>query len=273
MREPVYFVHITDTHIGPTPTFSRHGHQSYACARRLVEIINGLPVPPDFIIHTGDVVDEPDPRAYALAAQVFTQLASPVYYVTGNHDTAPNILTYLPMGPRQPAIVDPDYLCYRFEVKGYRFLVLDGHIPNEDVPHGWLPAAQMAVLQAEAADVNGPPLIIFNHFPALPINAPWIDANLPLGNGAEVHGTLACLLPRLRAVFLGHVHQNIQTWRDGVLYVAAASAFSQFTAWPTDRQIGLDTDHLPGFNFVHLLPDQTIIRQHTFPRPMRKEPS
>lgn len=267
MSKPLYFVHITDTHIGPTPTFSRHGHESYACARRLVEIINGLPAPPDFIIHTGDVVNEPDPRAYALAAQVFTQLASPVYYVTGNHDTAQGIAAYLPMAPRQPAIVDPDYLCYHFEVKGYRFLALDGHLPDEDGPRGWLPASQMAVLQTEAADVNGPPLVIFTHFPALPLNAPWIDANLRLGNGAEAHQAFVRLLPRLRAVFLGHTHQNIQTWRDGVLYVTAASAFFQFTAWPTDVEIGLDPDHLPGFNFIHLLPDQTIIRQHTFPRP------
>lgn len=267
MPEPVYFVHITDTHIGPTPTFSRHGHESYACAKRMVEIINGLPVRPDFIIHTGDVVNDPDPQAYTLAAQLFVRLTSPVYYVTGNHDTAQNIVAYLPMGPRQPATFDPDFLCYRFEVKGYRFLVLDGHIPDEDAPHGFLPPPQMTVLEAEAEDVNGPPLIIFNHFPALPLNAPWMDANLCLCNGPAVHQALVRLVPRLRAVFLGHVHQNMQTWREGVLYVTAASTFSQFTAWPTDVEIGLDPDHLPGFNFVHLLPEQTIIHQHTFPRP------
>ncbi|UCG26182.1 MAG: metallophosphoesterase, partial [Chloroflexota bacterium] len=59
----VYFVHISDTHFGPTANFSRHGHCPVPCARRVVEIINSLPQRPDFVIHTGDVVTEPDPDA------------------------------------------------------------------------------------------------------------------------------------------------------------------------------------------------------------------
>jgi 3',5'-cyclic-AMP phosphodiesterase len=84
----MYFVQISDTHIGPTQDYERHGYASYPCAERLVELLNNLPVKPEFVIHTGDVVTEPDPRSYRLAAELFARLELPIYYVNGNHDTA-----------------------------------------------------------------------------------------------------------------------------------------------------------------------------------------
>ena len=58
----------------------------------------------------------------------------------------------------------------------------------------------------------------------------------------------------------------MQTLRDGILYVAVASAFAQFNAWPEDVNVRYDPVHPPGFNFVHLLPAQTIIHQHVIAR-------
>ncbi|HZD11805.1 MAG TPA: metallophosphoesterase, partial [Candidatus Binatia bacterium] len=93
--QTAYFVHISDTHIGPSTRYERHGHNSYRCARRVVEIINRLPQRPDFVIHTGDVVTDPDAKAYRLAAGVFAQLDVPIYYVVGNHDRAQDIHHFL----------------------------------------------------------------------------------------------------------------------------------------------------------------------------------
>jgi 3',5'-cyclic-AMP phosphodiesterase len=86
-------------------------------------------------------------------------------------------------------------------------------------------------------------------------------------NGSELHTALLPARDRLRGVFHGHVHQNMQTVRDGILYVSVASVFSQFSAWPSEVVTGYDPEHLPGYGFVHLLPEQTIVHQHTFPRP------
>jgi hypothetical protein len=59
----------------------------------------------------------------------------------------------------------------------------------------------------------------------------------------------------------------MQMMRDGIVYASTASAFSQFAAWPGAIDPNTDPDHLPGYSFVHLLPQQTIIHHHTFPRP------
>lgn len=265
-EDVVYFVHISDSHIGPKRDYAQHEHLSWPCSVRVVEIISNLPVQPDFVIHTGDVVTDPHPAAYRLAAETFSRLKVPVYYATGNHDRPEDLHHFLRMGPKTDLFPGRNTLAYRFEVKGYRFLVLDGRGPDEIDPHGVLSDEQLAVLREEAGP-DGPPLTIFLHYPTLPLNSPWMDQNMRLLNWQSFHEALLPARDRLRGVFNGHVHQNMQTRRDGILYVSVASLFSQFFAWPTDTDTGFDPDHPPGFNFVTLQPRQTIIHQHVFPRP------
>jgi Icc protein len=270
--ESVYFVHISDTHIGTTADFRRHGHTSLPCAERVVEIINAMPVRPDFVIHTGDVVAEPFSPAYQLAAETFAALEMPIYYANGNHDTAEDIRRHLPMGPLEWAGSDPGRLSYTFEVKGYRFLVLDARGPDDIDPHGLLPESQLELAAQEASEhgslaEDAVPLVVFVHYPVLPLNSIWMDEKMLIMNGEELHRTLLPARERLRGVFHGHVHQHMQSTREGIIYYSVASVFSQFTAWPIDVDTRFDTDHQPGYGFVHMLPDQTIVHQHTFPRP------
>lgn len=264
--ETVYFVHISDTHFGPTADYGRNGFIPYPCAQKLVDLINHLPTKPDFVIHTGDVATHPTPEAYTLAAETFARLTVPIYYVVGNHDTARHIHHLLPMGPKVDLSDSLDVLSYAFEVKGHRFLVLDGRGPDEIDPHGLFSEAQLELARREATP-DGPPLTIFMHYPLHPLNSPWMDQNALALNGAVMHQALLPARERLRGVFYGHIHQAMQTLRDGILYVAGASAFAQFTAWPTDQEPYSDADYPPGYSFVHLLPEQTIIRQHGFLRP------
>jgi Icc protein len=264
--EIVYFVHISDTHFGPTADYSRHGHYPAPCARRVVEIINNLPQRPDFVVHTGDVVTEPDSAAYRLAAETLAPLEAPIYYVVGNHDTAADIRRYLPMGNKEDVDPDPDRLSYAFEVRGYRFLVLDARGPDAIEPNGLLPDSQFEVLAREA-DPEGPPLTVFLHYPVLAMNSIWMDEHMPVLNGEALHQALRPARNRLRGVFHGHVHQHMQIVRDGIRYSSTASVFSQFTAWPGDVEVEINRDEPPGYSFVHLLPDQTIVHHHSFPRP------
>lgn len=266
MIETLYFVHMSDTHFGPTTGYSLHGHTPLTCTQQLVDLINHLPVTPDFVIHTGDVVTDPHPDSYALAAETFAQLDVPIYYVNGNHDAAQDMRKYLDMGPSENLTADPALLSYAFEVKGFRFLVLDARGPREIDPQGYLSPEQMAIVRHEA-QAEGPPLAIFVHYPVLPLDSPWMDSNMLIVNGEEFHQALLPARERLRGVFHGHVHHSMQTIRDGITYVAVGSALTQFTAWPHEVIVGYDAQARPAFNFVHLTAQQTIVHQHTFPRP------
>ena len=263
--KPVYFVHLSDTHFGPTEAYARQGHRSHPYARQVIDMVNHLPTPPDFVIHTGDVTTHPTEAAYRLAAETFAALKFPIYYATGNHDRSADIHRYMPMGPKTDCQPGTDTLSYTFEVRGERFLVLDGRGPDPIDPHGLLSPQQMEVLRREATP-DGPPLTLFTHYPALRLNSPWMDANRRIFNGEEMHQALLPARNRLRAVFYGHVHNSMQTLRDGILYCAVASTFAGFTAWPNEEMIRADHDAMPAFNFVQCLPDQTIIQQRPFGR-------
>ena len=265
--EIVYFVHISDSHIGPSTEYVRHGHNAYRCLTAIVEQINSLPTKPDFVIHTGDVVAEPDSDSYRLAADVFSKLNVPIYFVTGNHDRARDIHRFLPMGPKQILSKNLDVLTYAFEVKNFRFLVVDARGPDEIDPHGLLSDEMLTILRNETSE-DGPPLTLFSHFPVQPLNSIWMDAYMLVINGEQMHEMLVRVKDRIKGVFYGHVHQNMQTLKDGILYVAVGSTFSQFSAWPNDTKTGFDPLHPPAFNFVHLMSNKTIIHQHIIPRPL-----
>lgn len=264
--ETVYFVQISDSHLGPVPGFASHGSLALPAAQRLVDRINQLPFKPDFVVHSGDITNEPHPAAYTLAAETFSRLKAPVYFVRGNHDDAADIVKYMAMGPRHDIATDRGRLTYRFDVKGVRFLVLDTQGPPQSQPQGHLSAEQLKLLRREAA-AAGPPLAIFLHHPLLPMDSTWMDANMLVMNGEEVHDALLPARHRIRGVFHGHTHQSTQTLRDGILYVAAASNYSQFSSWPHDEDVQHIADEAPGFNFVRLMARQTMIRQHRYPAP------
>ncbi len=263
MPSLLYFVHITDTHIGPSRGYSLHGNLALPYAQRLVDSINALPTKPDFVIHTGDVVTDPHPESYRFAAETLEKLRVPIYYVAGNHDDAIDMRRELIAEPCEWLNDAPDVLSYAFERKGYRFVVLDACGPAEIDPQGLLSDQQLAVARREAQP-DGPPLIIFMHYPTLPMDSPWMDGSMRVQNWRELHAALLPARERIRGVFYGHVHRSMQTLRDGILYVAAGSSLTQFTAWPSDQTTGYAAYAPPAFNFVHLLPEQTIIHQHTF---------
>ncbi len=264
--EPVLFAHISDTHFGPSRDYSRHGFTALPCAERLVALLNDLPARPDFVVHTGDVVTEPDERSYALAAEVFARLELPIYYATGNHDTAAQIRRWLPMGPRQALAGHDGPLSYAFELRGQRFLVLDARGPDRIDPRGLLYYGQLAVLDRELGP-DGPPLTVFCHFPPLPMGIPWIDETMLILNGAELHQRLVACGGRLRGLFFGHIHQAVSFYRDGVLYSAAPSAFAQLGGLPTDHVARVDPEAPPGYQLVRVSAEGTTVRVCAFERP------
>jgi DNA repair exonuclease SbcCD nuclease subunit len=259
---PLYFVHISDTHIGHERELKVHNQLPFFQAEQIVNVVNNMAVLPDFVIHTGDVVNDPSPEAYQLASEVFTKLKVPIYYVTGNHDNAVDIHQYLPMGTKEDLTTNRNFLFYRFEEKGYEFLVLDGKGANDIDPQGLLPKNQLTYLN-KVVNEGEKPLIIFIHFPALPMNSYWFDNNMLLQNGILFHEAIRDS-QRLRGVFHGHIHQSMQTIQDRVLYVSGASTFAQFMALPEDSEIHFDSDYNPGYGLVHVLPEKLIIHQHTF---------
>ncbi len=261
----VYFAHITDTHLRDGVDDTLYGRRPYTCTAQLVDILNTLPQKPDFVVHTGDVVDMPSAAAYSHARELFGRLTMPVYFAAGNHDNVAMMRDYLPFAPYHSfSDASDERLVYAFEVGDERFLVLDARgVGYRPLPQGWLPEAQLALLKKEmAADTR--PLTIFIHYPILSVNSRPTDTHMLVMNGEAVHQALLPGRERIRAVFHGHIHRPFQTVRDGILYTAASSAIAQLDVWPADTTISSASAEPVGFSFVHCLPQHTLIQPHTF---------
>lgn len=258
----VHFVHISDTHIGPTPDFTLYGVRTLPALERVVDRINALPVRPDFVVHTGDVAAKPDPEAYRLTASVMGRLSAPVYYVTGNHDRSQDLRALLPMGPKVDLVEGEDALAYRFDLGGHRIVVLDGRGPDAIDPHGLLPESQLEALRRELS-AGIAPVTVFVHFPPVALHSPWLDRDMLLLNGPDLHRVLVEGRERIRGVFFGHAHRGMQVFRDGVLYSSVGSPFCQFTAWPGDEKPGMEAGGPGCFNFVTLTPGGCLVKEHT----------
>lgn len=257
------FVHISDTHIHSDPTYTGElvSFTSRASVNNLIQHINDLPFPVDFILHTGDVMTDPvQVEEYHVAREILGNLRAPVYYVPGNHDT-PEMLQVGLLGRDLNLAKRPYY--YEFEVNGVQIVCLDSSIYGGHA--GFIDERQLSWLDDICSTPDSRPLVVGVHHHILPLEAPWLD-NIMMTNGIEVHHTLLKAKNRLRGVFFGHIHENTITIRDGISYISTLSSWFQTRTWYGQTDPGRDPVVDPGFNVVTLTKADTLIRGYRLPK-------
>lgn len=254
------FVHISDTHISADPHYNDYDapHTPLIGAQALVHQLNHLPFAPDFVLHTGDVAYDKDEQSYQAARDILSAINAPVYYLAGNHDD-PAALQRTMLG----AEVGQDPFEYEFEVNGVQIVTVDSNRPAEP-PRGKVSADQLVRLERIARADDDRPLVVATHHNALPVGTVWWDEYMRLENGADFHRALLPARDRLRGVFFGHVHQNTDTLRDGILYVSTTSSWTQIFNYPGQIETENERAALPGFSVVTITRDQTYIRRHRY---------
>lgn len=280
MADPLLnFVHISDTHllkpdtthdfsdIEPGSTWSLYAQQIMAlpydtrtAAQALVREINALPVKVDFVLHTGDVFNDPaSPDDYRDAAEIFSAVKYPIYYLPGNHDDTAGLQRVL-QGRDPAASFD-----YQFEVNGVQFICLDSNDRTGVYPphSGWLDDNQLTWLEAICAADDGRPLVVALHHHPFAIDVAPLD-ELRLYNGDALHQILLTARHRLRGVFFGHVHHPFDVVQDGIFYSSAASAWYQFAGWPEYGIASVIEGANPGFSLVTITRERTFVRRHTY---------
>jgi 3',5'-cyclic AMP phosphodiesterase CpdA len=226
MSAPVRFAHISDTHIKPEGI-----DRSQRFADVLAEIQAG---DYDFVIHTGDLMDEPS----AWAARAFKAICSPVqipiYVVPGNHD-----VYNPPMGDVEApwwaklevnSCLEAQYegwfgaAWYSVSCRGVHLVGMNSLILNSGLPEE---AEQWAWLEETLKELGGldEKVVLFTHLPLF-INEP--DERLDVHDFANRYLVIAppgrerllglVRQHRVTAVFSGHIHapwQKVHTWSEG----------------------------------------------------------
>lgn len=257
MSTPVCsFIQISDSHIGPDPSFVLYGKNTRKCAQCVIDRVNGFDSPVDFVVHTGDVLNRPRPESLSQAREVFSTVRFPLYMTTGNHDTSLTTDSLL----QQPVNRLHHAGCsYWFERNGCRFVALDTRGPDEIDPHGVFDTDREKALKSALAGYEGQ-VVVFTHFPPLPLDSVWHDRDMLMIEGDRMHKVLKKSSARIAGVFFGHLHRHIMIFRDGIPYVSAASTFCQFGALPSDKQTRFEQDAPVSFNYVSIMKDSVVVK-------------
>ena len=219
MRKP-FFIQISDTHLFADPTHRLWEIAPDPLLDLTIDAVCALDERPEFILMTGDCSGDGTVASYLRLAQKLARIDAPKYYLPGNHDNAA-IMSPILMGKEIPKNAK---LTQTFEACGWRFILLDSAVPNEDA--GMIGDAQRDWLRsALSRDLHTPTVVAVHHNP-VPVGSKWLDSMTI----ADANALVAILdtAPQVRAVVFGHVHQALEVERGGTLYLGAPSTFFQF---------------------------------------------
>ena len=230
--ERIKFGFITDVHC-----YSKFNNDegkwdiNWRCTRPMNEFVNTMnnEFKPDFVIESGDMVDGRDrlgEDGFLKAKNIYDMVKAPKFYVLGNHET--NNFTK----DRWKEIVGYNKTYYYFDLKGYRFIVLDGNNTYKDVnnpkevismepwmePHsykGMIDEEQMQWLKKTLEESGDLKKIVFIHEPPLNETVGEIRDDIfinpePLRELFSSYG--------VKAVFSGHIEELCNVDINGVKY-------------------------------------------------------
>ncbi len=216
----LHFVQISDSHMG----FNKAANQDVAGTfKTAVEKINALPVPPEFILHTGDISHLSKPEEFDAVEQILKScIAKDVFYVPGEHDVIndENATNFLQRFGKGAGGVG----WRTFEKKGVRFFGLVNVLNLKAGGLGWLGSEQLEWLEKELRPLSAStPIVVFAHIPLWSVYPQW-------GWGTEDSAQALRYLKRFGSVTVlnGHIHQTMQKVEGHVTFhTAASTAFPQ----------------------------------------------
>ncbi|MDG5817038.1 metallophosphoesterase [Chitinispirillales bacterium ANBcel5] len=263
----VSFIHISDTHLGENKDFILYNQNTYQKTTNLIKAINSFSAPVDFVIHTGDVVNEPTKASYELVKDIFSSLNHPILYVTGNHDYPEHISWLNSSNQSGFDLVPLTAGSYHFNYGHYKVLSLDCKGSPQIDPHGDFGYLQEKDLVWFLRRFDDDPKIIFTHFPPVSLDVPWIDREMLLFNGERFHDTLLKYGNNVLGVFIGHIHHRLVLNKDGILYTSAPSPICQFNISPLDQKVAFDCNVPASFNYITLVNNNILIKEITTESP------
>ncbi|GLV61039.1 3',5'-cyclic adenosine monophosphate phosphodiesterase CpdA [Dictyobacter sp. S3.2.2.5] len=218
------FVQITDHHLCDTESLLLQGYSpAYALRTVLRHIAEHVADHIDFIVTTGDIVDNASAISYGNACQMLQlQTTSqapgparmtleglqdfPLYFLPGNHDDRDHFFRQF-FSDTPPM----SWMNVSFQHKGIQFICLDWGPQGKAIAQPEMLAFLTRCLQ------NGQPSIILTHHHLVPFGIHWIDAFLPVAADSEAFWSiLGAHQSQVLGIFSGHAHVTYERVVNGI---------------------------------------------------------
>jgi len=276
MSAPLRFAHISDTHVKPNAIGSSQvfvDHLSEIRASRC-----------DFVIHTGDLMDEPSAWAARAYQALISHLQVPIYSVPGNHDVYnPHMggvdapwWAKLEVGSETEAEYrewfGPSW--YTFSHRGSHFVAVNSMIINSGLREE---TAQWAWLEETLTDIAASDpenLLLFTHMPLF-IRHPDEELDptdyrnrymliAPPGRDRLLQLIRRC---RVTGVLCGHLHVPWETehsWPEGFTTRFVAAGSSGITSPMAIEQFDLPFGPAQGLGYYEHQLDENGLTSHYY---------
>jgi 3',5'-cyclic AMP phosphodiesterase CpdA len=192
---------LSDSHIA----VGRNDTDSAKALTAAVRAIDALPAPPDAVIVTGDLVDDPSAPAYERVRELLAPVSQPLFVIAGNHDDRDALREYFALAGRDTGSVGAPFQ-YVAELPGLRLVVCDSTLPGRE--EGSFDAERRAWLATElAADVHTPTVVAIHHPPVLTSFPAFDEIGIPPADRQGIAEVLT-INPQVRRVICGHIHRG-----------------------------------------------------------------
>lgn len=251
------FAQITDCHVVEQGGCMADRFDSAASLARTVAELNALPVRPDLVVATGDLVNDARPQQYDRFQEIVADLRAPLLPLPGNHDDRTELRRRFagllpPGGPDDP-------IDHVVDVGPVRLVLLDTQIPGS--VGGRLTAGQLDWLDGVLAEAPERPTVVFQHHPPFVTGIDFMDHD---GfDGAAAYESVIGRHPQVELVSCGHLHRTIHHRFGGAVAATWPSTCAQL-----DLTLGASavayTDEPPSFA-LHVWSPGVGFRSHLRP--------
>lgn len=238
----IKLVQITDSHLGQHVGEDLLGMDVDASLQCVIDTVRERHASADLLLATGDLSNCGSVPAYQRFAQMTAGLAQQVLWLPGNHDD---------LAAMETAFCGGDALPRSLALGQWQIIMLDSRIPG--AVGGRLSASELSLLEAELSACDGRHALVCLHHHPIDIDCAWLDQQRV--SNADDFFALVDRFPQVRGILWGHIHQQIDTLRNGVKLMATPSSCIQFA--PEQVSFRLDTLN-PGYRWLQLHDDGSI---------------
>lgn len=236
--EPLKLLQLSDCHFLEHPGQTLMGIDTEESFK---EVLSSLQTsaswPPDLILLTGDLVQDPSPSAYERLLCHLNTLEVPWVALCGNHDDPKTMAFVLCQNAKRCA--------RRILTKTWQILCLNSHLAGS--AGGYLAACELEFLALSLEGHKSLPALIAVHHPPLAVHSAWMDTML-LANGPDLLILLE-RFPNVKGLIFGHVHQEFAGYWHKIPLWSAPSTCFQFR--PGSSTFALDAQP-PGWRWLKL---------------------
>lgn len=240
----VRVVQLTDTHLGKVPGTTLLGMDTDHSLQAVIDLALAERATVDLLLATGDLSDHGAREAYQRLQGYFAQITDDSFWLPGNHDDRAAMASQVNV---------PRRLSRRIRVANWQIVMLDSQVPGE--VGGELGTKELAALDEAlaAAAAEGVYTLVCLHHQPVAIGCQWLDEQMVAD--ADQFFTVLDRYTGVRAVLWGHVHQQIDRQRNGVMLMASPSTCVQFAP----GSAGFKADAAaPGYRWLDLHQDGAI---------------